>query len=91
VAAPWPGLADPPVAGSPPGRPWLSHREPARRAERRAPPVPSSAARSSGSGLGLLVVAQLLPRRLRPVDRRRLSVAAAACLAVGAVALETLR
>jgi hypothetical protein len=44
-----------------------------------------------GFGVGLLVVTLLLPRRLRPVDRRRLSVAAAACLAVGAVALEALR
>jgi hypothetical protein len=44
-----------------------------------------------GFGVGLLVVTLLLPRRLRPVDRRRLSAAAAACLAVGAVALEALR
>jgi hypothetical protein len=42
-----------------------------------------------GFGAGLLVVA-LLPERLRRVDRRWLLVAAVACLAVGAVALEAL-
>ena len=42
-----------------------------------------------GFGAGLLVVA-LLPSRLRHVGRAWLLVAAAACLAVGAVALEAL-
>jgi hypothetical protein len=40
--------------------------------------------------VGLLVVARL-SRRLRPVDRRRLFVAATASLAVAAVALEVMR
>ena len=43
-----------------------------------------------GYGLGLLVVA-MLPLRLRRVGRRWLVMAAVACLAVGAVALEALR
>jgi hypothetical protein len=43
-----------------------------------------------GLGTGLLVAA-LLPRRVRRVDREWLVTAAAACLVLGAVALEALR
>jgi hypothetical protein len=42
-----------------------------------------------GFGVGLLVVA-LLPKRPRRVDRAWLLTAAAACLVLGAVALEAL-